>query len=180
MSAIATLNARLGERLGYRGNNPRFAWCYAPDLFYFWRPSYLTGFVRQCWAERLGRVWVLCQWRRPEMSRQEWWNSFNGEFPYPENGMYYAHPETALPAGMEPTSGITAEYTYSLERQIAKGYAQHLRECQASADQQMQADEDQWMDYAADFQPAFDNWNSGTKSGVEFQVPGLKPAGVSA
>jgi hypothetical protein len=168
---IALLNARFGERLGYRGNSPRFAWCYAPDLHYFWRPDYTTSFVRQCWAERLGRVWVLCQWRKPEMTQQEWWNSFRGEFPYPERGMYYAHPETALNPTQLPTAEITAAHIHALERQIAKNYEQHLQECNAAADAQRQADSDEWDDYVADWCPAFDNWNSGKKSGVEFQLP---------
>ena len=172
---IEILNSRLGERLGYRGTHPRFAWKYAPELFYFWRQNYLTGFVRQCWAQRLGKVWVLCQWRRPEMSQQQWWDSFHGEFPYPAQGMYYAHPETALAPGELPESEITQAHIHALTAQMSKNYATHLREVNADTARCEQADEDEWMEYATDFAPAFNNWNSGKKSGVEFQVPGLRP-----
>lgn len=176
MTNIEVLNARLGERLGYRFGQPRFAWKYAPELYYFWRPNYLTGYVRQCWAERIGRVWVLCQIRRPEMSRQQWWDSFHGQFPYPERGaMYYAHPETALAPGQEPTGEITEGHIWALDRQISKSLETHVRECTNTANQAQQADADEWDEYIADWNPAFDNWNSGKKSGVEFQVPGLKP-----
>lgn len=174
-SIVNQLNARLGERLGYRGTNPRFAWKYAPDLFYFWRESYLVGFRRQCWAERLGRVWVLCQWRRPEMSNQEWWNSFHGEFPYPDKGMYYAHPETALAVGQFPTAEINAAHIRAIEVQMEKSYARLAVECSDAAQRDRQAADTQWDEYVADWEPAFDNWNSGKKSGVEFQVPGLRP-----
>jgi hypothetical protein len=176
LETVSQLNARIGERLGYRGNNPRFAWKYAPDLNYFWRESYLTGFRRQCWADQIGRVWVLCQYRRPEMTQQEWWASFHGEFPYPAQGMYYAHPETALYPGQMPTAEITAAHIHAICTQIEKSYQQHRVECEASADKDMAESAREWDEFVADFNPAFDNWNSGAKSGVEFQVPGLKSA----
>lgn len=173
---VSILNARLGERLGYRsGNNPRFAWKWAPDLHYYWRDNVTTSFVRQCWADQLGPVWVLCQWRRPEMSKEQWWTSFKGEFPYPDRGMYYAHPETALDLGMKPTADITASHTRALEIQVEKKYADHLREVNERAETRKQKDDDDWDDYIQDWAPAFDVWNSGKKSGVEFQVPGLRP-----
>jgi hypothetical protein len=172
---IQALNARLGERLGYRGQNPRFAWKYAPELYYYWRESYVTGFVRQCWAERLGRVWVLCQFRRPEMSKQEWWNSFHGEFPYPEKGMYYAHSETALRVGELPDAELTAMYIRSLEVQMERSYRAHLEASNKGAQDSMDQNEREWDEYVADMEPAFDHWNSGSKAGVEFQVPGQRP-----
>lgn len=176
MTHIEQLNRRLREALGTgRGVTvPRFAWMNARDVFYYWRPDHIQSFQRQCWADRVGSVWMLCQWRRPELTREEWWESFHGEFPYPDKGMYYAHAETALPFGMLPTSDLTQGYIWNLDQQMSMRYAEHLAAVNADVEKQNQSDEDAWFDYVADMEPAFDVWNSGTKCGVEFQVPGMR------
>src|SRR3954471_18332349 len=102
---IELLNRRLGVGLGYaNGVTPRFAWIFAPESFYFYRQDVTKTWVRHCWADRKGKVWMLGQWRPPSVPERDWWGMFHGEFPYPRKGEYYAQPETALPEGAEPTA----------------------------------------------------------------------------
>lgn len=119
MTHIDILNRRFGDRLGRpNGHDARFAWKFAPEVFYEFRPHGSSNFQRQCWADRIGPKWMLCQWRPTEISREAWLQSFQGRFPYPDGGEYKPHPETALPEGMLPTDELTAGYIASLLAQM--------------------------------------------------------------
>lgn len=187
MTHIDQLNRRLGEALGYRNSQPRFAWKWSADLHYFYRLPTAVTFERMCWAERVGRVWMIAQWRKPDgidvqtgqvlpITREQWWRMFGGAFPYPEKGQYYGHPETAFRQGLVPTMEDTLMAIASIKAQL-RSYESHLEQCTDEAAAREQRDENEWMEYVADMNPAFDNWNSGAKSGVEFQVPGMKGKG---
>lgn len=171
---IKLLNDRLRERLGTRGGMPLFQWMWAPEVFYFYRPEYVQSFARQSWGERLGKVWVLCQFRSTTLTRQQWWECLRGEFAYPERGMYYAQPEIRMPIGMEPTDEATAIAIIGITEQMEKTEAEQLAAVKEGVEQRKQRDEEEWADSVNDLAPAFDNWHSGTKNGVEFQVPGTR------
>ncbi len=138
---IEQLNRRLAEGLGTLGGKPRFAWQYAPEVYYFFRPETALTFERHCWAEQLGAVWMLCQWQEPKwidhqgqahkITPEGWYASFRGEFPYPNGGAYNAHPETALPYGMQPTGEGTAFYIRAIQEQMEKDFDTHLKESNA-------------------------------------------------
>ncbi len=153
---IELLNRRLGVGLGCaNGTTPRFAWIWAPESFYFYRQHVGAGWVRQCWADRIGKVWMLGQWRPPAVPENAWWGMFHGEFPYPRKGMYYAHPETAIPHGQEPTAEMTDWYIRTLDAQISKDYAEHLEETNAGIERDKQAADSQWVDMVQNENPAF-------------------------
>jgi hypothetical protein len=119
MTHVEFLNRRFGEELGRpNGIDPRFAWKYAPEVYYYFRPHYAASFERRSWADRIGKRWMLCQWRPTELSREQWQQAFRGAYPYPEKGEYKAHPETALWPGMLPTSELTAGYIRTLKDQM--------------------------------------------------------------
>lgn len=172
MTHIDRLNRRLGEALGYVGTNPRFAWKWSPDVQYYYRSNLATSFERQCWADHVGPVWILCQFRPPEISQADWWASFRGEFPYPHGGMYYAHPEVAMPRGMEPDAEETARVIYALRQQMGKGHALHLSEINERLEQGRIANKKEFMDMADDSFPAF--WRNG-----QGHEPGTRGAHVS-
>lgn len=153
---VDILNRLLGERLGYaNGVTPRFAWMWSPDVQYYYRPHVAASWQRCSWADRLGRCWLLCQWRAPGMPERDWWASFRGEFPYPRKGMYYAHPETALSAGMMPSREMTAWYIRSLDAQIGKSYDQHLQEIQTGIRKDKECRDSEWVAMVQNDNPAF-------------------------
>ena len=119
---IDKLNQRLTEALGYIGSEPRFRWMHATELFYFIKDGEKTleptgdrvlalvvpTYKRYCWADRIGKVWAIGQWRIPAMSRQAWEQQvFGSEFPYPENGQYYYVDGTDLRDGLPPDQDTT-------------------------------------------------------------------------
>src|SRR4051812_20913731 len=126
MTRIEILNRRLADALGYvGGTNPRFKWELSTNCFYYMRDHVGQSFTRYCWADRLGKVWLLCSWNVPSsydpqsrrtriLTEQDWWQSFKGMIAFPKNGEYVAHGETALPPGREPTAHHTAYYIRTL------------------------------------------------------------------
>lgn len=166
---IIQLNRRLAEGLGMIGGQARFEWRYSPDVFYFYRPETAVTFERHCWADQLGKVWMLCQWQEPQwtdhnghtqkITPENWYASLKGEFPYPARGAYKAHPETARPDGSLPTSEGTAFYIKTIRDQMEKDHATHLSE---SLERQAQIKLDHEKEFYAeadDWWPAF--WSKG-------------------
>lgn len=166
---IKQLNRRLAEGLGIIGGQPRFAWQFAPEVFYFYRPETAVAFERHCWADQLGKVWMLCQWQEPKwidhnghtqkITPENWWATFHGEFPYPSRGAYNAHPETALAFGVEPTAENTAFYISGIREQMEKDHAAHLAESLERQEQIKLEHEKEFMAMADDSFPAF--WANG-------------------
>jgi hypothetical protein len=185
MNFIDKLNARLGERLGFCGRNPRFIWQNAKDVFYYYRDGPIAEMKQFCWASRLGPVWMLCQWRRPTwldrdgklhtITRGDWWGMFHGSFPYPERGQYYAQPETTLAPGRLPDDYLTDAYIHYIDQQMTLNYAAHKRQIDAEIAADEERRDSEWVACVQDTNPAFSNFEPGTKCGTEFQVPGLKP-----
>jgi hypothetical protein len=147
---IRILNRRLGDRLGYvNGRLPRWMWMYAPEIRY--------------WASRLGKVWVIAQWRPPMMSAWEWNRQFEGAWPYSANGQHHAMMETALPPGVRPNGELTQQWIWHIYRQMSKTPWEVYAEVMASVDVMKERDEQEWNEYTQDFCPAFGNWAPGAR-----------------
>lgn len=179
---ITQLNRRLAEGLGMIGGQARFEWRYSPDVFYFYRPETAVTFERHCWADQLGKVWMLCQWQEPKwtdhngaahkITAEDWQTSFKGEFPYPVRGAYNAHPETARTDGSVPTAESTAFYIQGIREQMEKDHATHLSESLERQAQIKLEHEKQFFAEAEDWFPF--GWKNG-----QAQVPGTRGAHIS-
>jgi hypothetical protein len=166
---IEQLNRRLAEGLGMIGGQPRFAWRFSPEVFYYYRPPTALNFERQCWAEQLGKAWMLCQYQEPKWTDHDgqqhritpegWFNACLGEFPYPANGHYVAHPETARMDGSPPTAEATAFYIATIREQMEKDHAAHLAESMERQAAIKLETEKEFMAMADDSFPAF--WKNG-------------------
>ena len=68
MTPIAILNRRLATSLGLvlGGSQGKYEWRETTECFYYLRPPTSQTMEKICWAERLGRGYVLCVWRLPE------------------------------------------------------------------------------------------------------------------
>lgn len=183
MTTIDQLNKRLGDDLGRIGENPRFAWKFAPEIHYYTRDMTAIEYMRRSWADRIGQAWAICQFLLPSsfdpatgqvhvITKSDWWKSFRGEFPYPENGMYYAHPETALPVGQLPDAHETAVMIASIRAQMDKPHETHLRECAEAAQQAQDDHQKEFFAEAENDFPAF--WKNGAA-----HEPGKRGAHVS-
>jgi hypothetical protein len=175
MFRIETLNRTLGECLGYVGRRPRFSWQWAPDIVYFWRPITGTDFQIRSWGERVGKRWLLCQWVPPEQTRQEWAQIYKGTRPYPGEGQWRPHPESALEVGQLPDEQITTFYIWSLQGQMERAEMapqQVLEQCEAEAQKEQDANE-------AEFRESVESWRplSWTKDGA--WEPGTRGGPVS-
>lgn len=161
---IEQLNRRLAEGLGTIGGQPRFAWRFSPEVHYFYRPETAVTFERHCWAAQLGKVWMLCQYQEPRwtdhlgqthrITPEGWFASFQGSFPYPANGHYTAHPETARTDGSPPTAEATAFYIATIRAQMEKDHAAHLAESlerqesiKLETEKQFFAEAEEWFPY---------------------------------
>lgn len=167
---IQLLNARLAEALGCFGAQPRFQWAYAPEVYYLTRADTASTYTRHCWADQIGKCWMLCQWGLPLsfdprtaqaslITEAQWWATYRGQLPYPAKGIYRGHPETALSAGARPTAKDTAEYIFSLRRQMGMSYEDHLRESIALAEAERLQNEKEFYAMADSDWPAF--WKDG-------------------
>jgi hypothetical protein len=151
--SVAQLNRRLGDMLGtVRGGMlPRYAWKWAPDLPFF--------------RSRLGKVWVLCVYQIPTMSRQEWLEKVGSEAPYQSNGMYSARPETSLPYGVPPTPEATQFYIRTIGEQMDQKLRDITAKLQENSDKRQEKQRIEWNEYTQDSLPAFENWTPGSRAG---------------
>ncbi len=183
MTTIDQLNKRLGDALGRTGEHPRFAWKFASEIHYYTRAATAVQFTSHAWSDRIGRVWVIAQFLLPTsfdpntgqtsvITRDQWWASFQGEFPYPDNGMYYAHPETSLAVGRLPDDDETAVMIASIRAQMEKTYDTHLQECTEAAEKSQDEHKKEFFAEAEDSFPAF--WRNG-----QGHEPGTRGAHVS-
>lgn len=132
-SELRNLNKLLRQELGECPLGPRFKWTLSSELYYFvddgqgeqqtpagvW--AVFTKYTRKSFADRFGaNVWLLAQWRAPELTRQQWTEQFMAgggvHFAYPENGRYLPIDGTQLRLGEEPNE----EYTLSAIHKIRK------------------------------------------------------------
>ena len=181
-SEIELLNKRLEDELGSNHGQPRFQWRYAPEVFYYFRNPNSITYTRHCWADLVGKVWMLCQsapaqWidhegHSHQITREGWAQAFRGEFPYPDKGIYVAHSETALAPGVLPDAEETAVWIVSINRQLAKNFNQHVAESTARMQRAREDNEREFMEQADDWFPAF--WKNG-----EGHEPGTRGAHVS-
>jgi hypothetical protein len=177
MTPVETLNRRLADALGSIGCHlPRFCWKRSTELFWYYRDNAHSDFQRQCWADRIGVCWLLCQWRVPtgcdvstgtqyELTEQMWFRMFRGSIPFPARGEYVAHPETQVPRGHEPTAELTQNYIWALDKQMQATYREKLTECKADLDAHHDAHWKRQYDEMADDWPAFGNAAPGTRGG---------------
>lgn len=152
MTRIEHLNRRLGQTLGYvcGGTLPRFCWKWAPELPY--------------WRTRLGKTYVLCQWKRPEMSEREWALHFQGQFPYPGNGMYHPFSETAVRESAL-TEELNQNYMRALDQQMSQSFQRHYAAIKDEIERDREADDVRWVEYVQDQNPAFSNFAPGQRGG---------------
>lgn len=152
-NTVKALNQKLGDALGYvcSGTQPRFAWKWAPDLPY--------------WRSRLGKVFVLCQWMSPHFTEQQWVAQFQGRFPFPSNGMYHPHAETALSPGSIPTFHLTQNYIWALDRQMSTSLVSQVCDSENAVKDEKDRDYREWVDFVQDTNPAFSNFDWGNRGG---------------
>lgn len=178
MTAVEILNRRLGEGLGLvlGGSQPRFKWCKAEDCFYYLREGIGESFQRYCWADRIGKVWLLCQWDVPKffdprsgstriLNESDWWVTFKGAMPFPKNGEYRAQAETALAPGCMPTAELTANYIWAIDKQMSSSYEKQLIENSTEIAMMRRERENKFYEQANDLTPAFGSWASGERGG---------------
>lgn len=168
-SEIELLNKRLESELGTNYGKPRFQWRYSPEVFYYMRGETALSFSRYCWADQIGKVWMLCQsapiqWidfdgQVHPITREAWWHSFKGEFPYPDRGMDVAHTETALAPGILPDGEETAVWIASIKVQMEKTEAMHAAATMERMAKAREDNEKEFMEMADDSFPAF--WKNG-------------------
>lgn len=180
MTEIDLLNQRLREGLGevLGGSQGRFKWVQSQDCFYYIRSHIGENFRRKCWADRSGKCWVLAQWRLPMtfdgnhsrvLTKEDWWKTFQGTMPYPERGGYEPHMETKLPPGCRPTAEITANYIWTLRQQMETSYTTQVLDGHAEMALEQKRLDDEFWQTTADLEPAFGNYNSGSRdSSVSF------------
>ncbi len=181
-SEIALLNKRLEYELGTNYGQPRFQWRYSPEIHYYMRAGTALSFSRYCWADQIGKVWMICQsaplqWidgdgRVNPITREGWWKAFNGEFPFPDKGMYVAHTETALALGILPDAEETAIIIASIKAQMEKTEAMHARESLDRIAKAREDNEKEFMEMADDWYPF--NWKNG-----QAQEPGTRGGHIS-
>jgi hypothetical protein len=171
---IKLLNERLAAELGDLHGHPWFQWAWAPDCYYYVRraKAHYESYTRYSWADRIGKVWVMAEWGPPPMSREAWWHSVSGQFPYPEKGREVVHAETALAPGVMPDAELTQFYIHRINEQASKSYARTLSEITAGLDQDQLATRKEFLDYADEWFPAF--WKNG-----QAHEPGTRGAHVS-
>lgn len=159
MSYIDNLNRTFADRLGRpNGTDARFAWKQSADIPYFHKLKD-GSVVRKTWAWRIGQCWLVCQWRPCDISREAWAKSFGAVLPYPSNGQYYPHPETALPRGMEPNDWLTEAYSRGLAKQMDTSLKQQLEDAEADAQKYVDLASQRMDDATADFEPL--SWKAG-------------------
>lgn len=178
MELVNVLNDRFGASLGRpNGSDPRFAWKKSSDLFYYWRDNPSEDWQKRSWADRIGVVWVLAEWRPPEVyifgvlseiTREQWFAMFGWSRPYPQGGEYKPYAETALLR--PPTSEDTDFYIKTLQQQLAEveqankdqlmGRKDATTEnCEKEAQANMDKHEQDFMDKVADWEPL--SWKLG-------------------
>lgn len=181
MNHIDRLNRRLGEALGLIANQPRFSWRWAPDLAYLTRTHLGESWTPNNWADRLGKVWVLTELRRPlgmigdtvvPITEDDWWRVFRGTKPF-EKLTPYVFTETALIPGLDPSEEKTAFYIASLREQIEKSVARLEQEGLQELAKDREDNHREFMDCADDSFPAFWSTNGGA------HTPGTRGGHVS-
>ncbi len=177
MTPVAVLNRRLYDSLGsIGGSRPRFCWMKSTELFWYFRENALENFQRQCWADRIGGVWVMAQWQVPTgfdaqtgqnypLTEENWYRMFRGTIPYPARGEYVAHPETQLAPGQEPTDELTANYIWALDKQMSSTFRGQLRGLKTDLDEHQNAFLENQHDMMLNEAPAFGNYAPGTRGG---------------
>ena len=177
MTPIDLLNRRLGEALGLiGGTHPRFCWKRSTELFWYFRENSTENFQRQCWADRIGPCWLLCQWMVPSgfdvstgtkypLTEENWFRMFRGQLPFPSRGEYTAHAETKLAPGQEPTTEMNQNYIWALDRQMSTSIREQLGDLQQDLDQHHAKYRENQYDEMMEEAPAFGNYAPGTRGG---------------
>jgi alkanesulfonate monooxygenase SsuD/methylene tetrahydromethanopterin reductase-like flavin-dependent oxidoreductase (luciferase family) len=160
------LNHWFGQKLGFAdATHPRFMWAWAPDLFFLRDMAQVKGSAlgsqgpeKICWASRVGRVWMLAQWRPPDRYGP---------------ARYHGHAETALAFGVTPTLELTQQLAWVLDQQITTSYENHLKKINQGLEEQKESEYSDWVDYVQNFNPAFGNFAPGARGG-HVSFPGVQ------
>lgn len=163
MSAyVQSLNRRLGDALGYRGNHPRFAWCWAPNQSRFVYDTDNRTLLKKSWAsmpgpdgKELGRVWVLGEWR--ESTAFDHHGFADGlRIPFVRKFDYAPYFESAVLDGSEPTGEITRNYIWALDQQLQRSvefdrnsFDNYMAEEKYTADRNSARHRADWQENAA-------------------------------
>ena len=158
MTSVDILNRRFAERLGRpNGTDPRFKWAWTPDL-----PCYrqINGEIaRTSWASRIGPCWVLCEWKMPTLTREQWAREFGASYPYPANGRYIPFPEVSLPRGMAPNDEQTEFYCRTLRTQLEMSWQEQLDRSEIEAQYYRKEADARFDECVADWEPL--SWKLG-------------------
>ncbi len=107
------------------------------------------------------------------ITREQWYASFKGEFPFPGNLTLRPFAETALLPGLIPDDQDTVFYIHSLGSQMDKSMRELKEEIGQGLDKDRLDNKQEFFDMAADSFPAF--WSS--KGGAH--TPGTRGGHVS-
>lgn len=129
---IEQLNRRLAERLGMvcGGTQPRFKWMLATDDTY--------------WGPKLGDVWVLCQWKVNQYSREKWDAMYEGRRAY-RPAFHQVQAETKLAPGRYPSEEDTDYYVREIDRQLSAEEEQVCKDLEEEVARDADKDYEEWV-----------------------------------
>jgi len=184
MTPLATLNQRLADSLGRVAcAQARYQWRPTAECFYYFRPPTSIAVERYCWAERLGRGYVLCRWSLPEvydgrtqqsrvLTESQWKEMFQGSMPYPARGEYKALPETFA---REVTPELNANYVWAIDKQQSQSFEDQLDRINLEHALARAKWREEFEDASMDMAPAFGQAKSGSRDGhVSFPSVGQR------
>lgn len=161
---------RLGVIISERGELPGFCWMRTTEVFYFHAggvsvrdsPGRLIALVEPRYeriseASKYGNCWCIAGWHKTEMTKAQWESSFEGEFPYPEKGMYYLIDGAVLPEGVSPDEKLTYLFVDAINRQLESSMAELVNAAKAAGQAPVDAKRKAFHERVDDFWPAFDN-----------------------
>lgn len=182
---IARLNRVLGDKFGYvdgpQGRESKFAWKYTGEIYYFIDEGYdqtpdglnlpTRNYTRHAWSERIGPRWVLCAWRPPEMTREQWLEKIQDQFPYPANGRFLPINGTELDPRDEPDEYINEYVIGRLLAQKESSFSELLAASTAAAKKDADERKARFEGEFDEMWPAFNKDEPGSRGEhVEFQA----------
>ena len=142
---IDKLNALLRKELGDCPMGGKFQWKRSEDVKYLAKSKsmttasgiYIQGgaekWMTSSFAEQLGPVWMLCQWKPPSCGASEWPTIFGQTLAYPANGNFMPT-DVVLAEGVSPTMATTLELIGAIKQQLQDDVADHFARITAEAE----------------------------------------------
>jgi hypothetical protein len=162
---LTQFNRRIAEALGFvlGLSKGKYEWRETTECFYYFRRPTSLRYERICWADRLGRGYVLCVWKLPEafdpasnsshlITEEGWKEMFGGSIPYPGGGEYKALPETFC---QSVTPELNANYIWAIDHQMQKSYEDQLERIMLEKKMEQYEAHERMLDATFDAMPAF-------------------------